>query len=724
MRLSLRFVFLVAALLLSVGASAISGWHALNRLDAALDAVVRTDMERLLAITHARRLFRSMVVLERDFMLSSAQDERNGMDKKMAKAGSDLLEQIEKYARLMPPDDAAAIESIRGARTRWIDRDRDVREAARAGRPDTTSLAALHATDPVSWEAVIGSLVQANEKRLAAQVERTHRTSAAARQTLVIVSMLAAVLASTFGYLIFAGIRKTVRAVEDLNTNLEGLVKTRTEALAARERSLRLVLDSTGEGIIGVTSSGTLAEGTSAAAVRSFGEPKQGEFVARYLFPDQPDREMSFQVALEQLLEGFLPWEVVVGQMPSHLERGEQVLELEYRPVTGGAGDAALLILARDVTARVRSEKAELEAREQQSLVAKLLTDKDGFSAFVRDAERLLSSLESEGDLGTVRRDLHTLKGNVAIYGLGSMARRCHDIETRLEEAGGRPSPSELADLSELFHSRLKGIEDFLTGLGRKVYEVETSEHRALIDKLLGRYDSQELLKMVELWTWPRASERLARLRGQVEYVARRLHKSVRVEVEHNDVRLPADYLTRFWATLTHVTRNAVDHGIESEAVRTARGKPGAGLIRLRTWETDDSFCLEVADDGGGIDIDAVRRLARARGVDEATIERNPLDLVLLDGISARADVTDLSGRGVGLPAVREACAAEGGRIEISTEQGKGTNFVFRFRRPVVQVGRLAAEVERHWSFLPERSAAASAGSATVIKVTRSGTGS
>lgn len=702
MKLTLRFLLLVAALLIGVAASAASGYYALARLDRALDAVVKTDMERLLAITHSRRLFRSMVVLERDYLLSTSADERKGMDKKMATAATDLEEQIDKYAKLMPNEDRAAIEGIRGARSRWIELDERVREAARKGDPQAVKLAGLHSKDPVSWEASIGKLVKANEARLAKQVAGTHETYVTARTRLMVVSCLAALFAVGFGSLIFRGIRRNMNEVVELNTNLEGLVKVRTEALAARERSLRLVLDSTGDGIVGVKHDRTVSEGTSAAAERWFGVPAPGTPLADYLFPDDERQRGLFDVALDQLLDGFLPWEVSVDQMLRRFRRADLTLELEYKQVQAEGSELSMLVVVRDVTARVKSELAEQAAREQQSLVSKLLSDKAGFAAFVAEAERIFSALGSETDLPVIQRHLHTLKGNVAIFGLSSLAERFHALESRIEESGEAPSAIEVLELSDAFREKLHSIDDFLSGVSRSVYEVETADHNELIESLLARKDYQDILQMVELWTWPRTAEHLARLSSQVEYVAKRLDKQVDVVIEHNELRLPPDYLEQFWPALVHVTRNAVDHGVEPAYERVERGKPERATITLRTWQIDGSFFLEVSDDGAGIDPEAVRRAAEARGV-ELQPGEDPLELIFEDGMSTRQEVTDLSGRGVGLSAVRQACEAAGGRVHVTSEVGKGTKMLFEFRRPIVKTGALEQRVKRHWSLSPLR---------------------
>lgn len=695
MKLTWRFLFLIAALLGSVAATATFGLRGLGRLDAALDGVVKGDMERLLAITHTRRLFRSMVVLERDYLLSSSTSERQGIEAKLASADRDLVQQIDKYERLMPRSDAAALESIRQVRLRWLELDRRVLAAARTGSPEAVTLAAEHAKDPVSWEKVIGKLVQANEQRLAREVAGTHATFSNARTGLLSVSVLAALLAAGLGSVIYLGIRSNLRQVYELNTKLEHKVQQRTAALAERERSLRLVLDSTGDGIIGVRADGTLAGNASASALNWFGTPDAGARASSYLFAGDSAGEALFRLGLAQLLDDVLPWEVALDQMPRRLHRGEQILDLAYKRVVGDER-LSLLVLARDVTARVHSEQAEQEARERQALVAKLLLDKHGFAAFVRDTEQMITGLHDENDPLVARRVLHTLKGNVAVYGLGGMARLCHRIEDRLADVGGLPLELEVAALAKHLRDKLKGIEEFLSGLGRDVYRVETDEHAALVQSLLDRKDYPELLEMVEQWTWPHASERLSRLRSEGEYLARRLDKVVRIELEHNDLRLPETYLEKFWPTLTHVLRNAIDHGLETPEERQGVGKAAEGVLRLRTSRVGDLFCLELEDDGAGIDLPAVRRAAEERGFTVSGDERD-VDAIFYDGVSTRVAVGEISGRGIGLSAMRDACRAEGGRIEVSSRPGIGTRFVFRFRRPLVDTTAIENRVEPRW---------------------------
>jgi two-component system chemotaxis sensor kinase CheA len=491
--------------------------------------------------------------------------------------------------------------------------------------------------------------------------------------------------------------------VVHLNTNLEAQVKARTETLLQREQALRLVLDSIGDGLFEVGRDGRLTGACSAAAVRWFGTPEPGASLANYLFPANAEQAACFSVAFDQLTEDFLPWELCLDQMPKRLERESLVLELEFKRVLEAGEFTKVLVVSRNISEAIESERAERNAREQQTLIGKLLQDKAGFAQFVKDCEGLLSSLSSTHDMTLAKRDLHTLKGNVGLFGLTSVAEFCHALEDRMAATEALPSGGEVADLARLWRLRLQSIETFLTQLSDSRLEVEMADHSRLIHSLLERQDYNEIISMVELWSWTRTAERLTRLRAYAEHLATRLGKSIQVRVEHNDLRVPRDYLETFWTTVVHVVRNAVDHGAEPTAVRVAHGKAAETSVVLSTTQTDRSLVIEVRDDGPGVDRAALLRCARAIRKDlpdDTTTE----ELMFLDGVSARSEVSETSGRGVGLSAVKYACEADGGSVEVLSTLGQGTTFRFRFQRPVVKPGALAERLERRWSLRPKLS--------------------
>jgi len=125
---------------------------------------------------------------------------------------------------------------------------------------------------------------------------------------------------------------------------------------------------------------------------------------------------------------------------------------------------------------------------------------------------------------------------------------------------------------------------------------------------------------------------------------------------------------------LGHLVRNAVVHGLESPAERVAAGKPPRGTVHVTAAVRGGEVLVEVAEDGRGIDVDALRRAAEGRGI-ALDPDAGPYDILFHDGFSTRASADLSSGRGVGLSAVRHAVRRQGGRIEVLSEPGRGTAF-------------------------------------------------
>jgi two-component system chemotaxis sensor kinase CheA len=165
--------------------------------------------------------------------------------------------------------------------------------------------------------------------------------------------------------------------------------------------------------------------------------------------------------------------------------------------------------------------------------------------------------------------------------------------------------------------------------------------------------------------------------------VARKLGKQVEVEVRGAEIELDRGILEELSDPLQHVLRNAVDHGIEPPDVRVAAGKPATGRIVVHARRERDRVILEVADDGRGMDPAKLRAAAVARGAltapqAAALGDREALLLACLPGLSTARTVTDVSGRGVGLDAVKRTVETVGGTVELESAPGAGSRITFR----------------------------------------------
>jgi chemotaxis protein histidine kinase CheA len=201
----------------------------------------------------------------------------------------------------------------------------------------------------------------------------------------------------------------------------------------------------------------------------------------------------------------------------------------------------------------------------------------------------------------------------------------------------------------------------------------------------------------VEYWNYEPIAVHLNRLAKNSVKIAERVGKELRVVVEDHGVRLPYSCLKNVWPSLIHVIRNAVDHGLESPSERLAASKPIVGTITLSASIDGDLLDISISDDGQGINWDRVRQRAMSFGLEHHSQE-HLVDALFHDGLSTSEMVTELSGRGVGLSAVRQACSQVNGTIAVESSHRLGTAFVFTF-----DLRQLSCVLASDDSEMPER---------------------
>jgi two-component system, chemotaxis family, sensor kinase CheA len=191
-----------------------------------------------------------------------------------------------------------------------------------------------------------------------------------------------------------------------------------------------------------------------------------------------------------------------------------------------------------------------------------------------------------------------------------------------------------------------------------------------------------------------------------VRDVARQCGKEVELVIRGGDTDLDKGILDALAEPLTHLLRNAVGHGIEAAAERTRAGKRPQGTLRLSAYHQGNQVVIEVFDDGRGIDAEKVRAQAIAQGIvklEEAARlnEAESLELILRPGFSTAEEITELSGRGIGLDVVQSVLTHLKGTVQIETSAGRGTTFRLRLPLTLAIIRALLFRVEQRLYALP-----------------------
>ena len=165
--------------------------------------------------------------------------------------------------------------------------------------------------------------------------------------------------------------------------------------------------------------------------------------------------------------------------------------------------------------------------------------------------------------------------------------------------------------------------------------------------------------------------------------VSRKLGKDIELVMSGEETELDRTVIDEIGDPLIHLLRNAADHGLETTEERRKLGKDPKGTIRLQAYQDGNSVVIEVSDDGKGINIDKIRESSIKKGVitrEEASAlsEQEVLELLFKPGFSTSSEITDLSGRGVGLDVVKSKITGLGGHVEVKTEIGRGSKFIVR----------------------------------------------
>ncbi|ABZ85155.1 chea signal transduction histidine kinase, putative [Heliomicrobium modesticaldum Ice1] len=400
---------------------------------------------------------------------------------------------------------------------------------------------------------------------------------------------------------------------------------------------------------------------------------------------------------------------VYISLLPSEIKVAEKIIQCEYKVIPQLEQKIVMAILT-DITEKKALEQKMIEEKNNLKMVLKALSCQsdiingmDGFKELMEKTvpEILESGYSPAEKLSEIYRAVHTYKGDFSQLHLSHTAAHLHELEDRLSlltDSGNVTVEAikEIVDSVDCEHYLARDREIITEILGEdffcqsqtfavsldRIIEIEQRVTAAFSDE-----QQAELLSLIRRLRCSNFKDILAPYGEYVQSLAERLEKGIKpIEISGDDIFIDKRAYTKFCKSLIHVFRNVVDHGIEDMDSRIEAGKPEYGTIRVEVKAESEGFTLVIADDGKGIDPAVIKAKALEKGIySEEAIDglsdKEVIEIIFMDRFSTKDEVSIVSGRGVGMAAVRAEVESLGGSVEVCSEVGKGTAFIFRLPR-------------------------------------------
>ncbi len=348
---------------------------------------------------------------------------------------------------------------------------------------------------------------------------------------------------------------------------------------------------------------------------------------------------------------------------------GEQVTQVRvkfHRKCALPAARAMVIIKELEKSSHIRATDPTEDEIDHEKVFEELVVD-------LEPGERIDESLDRVVAMTDVDEVLVGAKGAPA------------EAQRRISKSTA-PTPVQEATQVQTVRVGMDKLDDLLDDVGELVIsrsrlveraqtrdDLELQEISSLIDKLTSEIQSKVLgIRMIPL------DLVMSRFPRMVRDLSRSQEKDVEFLVDGGSIELDRTVVDRIADPIVHIIRNCIDHGLETTEEREKAGKRPKGMIRVAASKQQDHVLIEISDDGKGIDFDVIRRAAVSRGImtkeqAAAALGRELMELLFRPGFSTKEEVTEISGRGVGLDVVKRGVEELGGTVMINTTKGAGT---------------------------------------------------
>lgn len=455
------------------------------------------------------------------------------------------------------------------------------------------------------------------------------------------------------------------------------------------ESILTAIYDISGQGFITYAPNLKVDTSISRQSARLIGTDPGNRDVSELLWHKPEDQE-DFRRGMQLVFSGKARPEVVFDLFEKEITIQDRFLRVNFRYLS----PKRIMLALTDISREHALQEMVKNEEHRRNLILKTIGNRSDFALFLHDAHALFHTVDqmqkeviTDQDLDSLVRSVHSLKGNAGFFGFSFTAEAAHNFEDHISDSrilGGDLNLAEnCAKLQKAFDSELRHITDFLgeswihdidaiTVPKDKFMEIEKyiKQNYAQDKKLINYYRSFRSIPFRALFL--RYPDMIANL---AEKLGKLIHP---VTIEGGEFNILPETFGDFSSAFVHVIRNIVDHGIEPPAEREIAGKDRYGTVTIRILREADGIRIFAGDDGRGIQKDILEQKARKAGLlaeGESADMNTLLGFLVKPGLSTASEVTMISGRGVGLPAVNDVIEKLGGSLTIRTESGRSTDF-------------------------------------------------
>lgn len=477
----------------------------------------------------------------------------------------------------------------------------------------------------------------------------------------------------------------------EYESQLEEFVEMRLQ-MEKLNSSTHAVLDGLGQGIVFFDSQGICSDIYSKSCLAILESQPSERHIGEVLGLDDNDRK-QMQSLIDIVFQDqstAIPFDELMQLAPHrYVHSGGNIIEINYRPMHDPSGKlTGILLVANDIS---KEEAAKEEIRLKEARIVRMLRiakDKMAFVGYLRQIENVLLAPTVKSQKEDFARNLHTIKGMSKFFHLDAITSILHELENVMKAQ----ETVCVEEMRSVCRDAIAALFDEAKGYGREIWgnNFEIQEDVVILPVSYATEFGKELREQgaqgiafsyfQKIVSQP-VRDLLIPFETQLSYFAVMTEKKINITMPASgEIRVFPTVYKEFFESLVHIARNIVDHASEPEGTRLKAGKSPELNVKIDVsyGSFKNTMILTIEDDGKGIDIEKLRKKINATGENEEALLQHIFD----PKISTRDSVSEESGRGIGLNAVKAAVEKLDGSINVASKFGKGS--VFTLSLPII----------------------------------------